>query len=167
LHSTHLALERMRPAGSGSIINLTSIEGHRAAPLMAVYSAMKAAVTNLTRTLSLEFGPYGIRVNTIAPDVFPTPATIAKGWNSAEPESPREVLREHIAVPLGRFGHREELANCVLFMVSDLASYVTGTTLHVDGGTSASSGWFNWPDGYSMMPPEGVVDYLLGTDGTV
>jgi NAD(P)-dependent dehydrogenase (short-subunit alcohol dehydrogenase family) len=134
--------------------------------MMAVYSAMKAAVTNLTRTLSLELAPHGIRVNTVAPDVFPTPATIAKGWNSADGESPRERMREHIAVPLGRWGRREELANCVLFLASDLASYVTGTTLHVDGGTSASAGWFNWPDGYSMMPPAAVVDHLLGQPGS-
>src|ERR1700730_858387 len=65
LHSSHLALTRMVPAGSGSIINLTSIEGHRAAPGFAVYSGMKAAVINFTRTLAVELGPTGVRVNTI------------------------------------------------------------------------------------------------------
>ncbi len=73
LHSTQLAVSRMQPRGGGSIINITSIEGHRAAPGYAVYAAMKAAVTSLTRTLAVELAPDNIRVNTIAPDYIATP----------------------------------------------------------------------------------------------
>ena len=73
LHSTHLAIPRMRVTGrGGSIISFTSIEGHRAAPGFAVYAAMKAAVVNFTRTIAVELAPEGIRVNTIAPDMTPT-----------------------------------------------------------------------------------------------
>lgn len=161
LQCCHLAATRMRAQGGGSIVTITSIEAHRAVPYMAIYGAMKAAVASFTRTLALELGPVGIRVNAVAPDVFPTAATVAAGWDSPDVGSPREILRQRIAVPLGRWGRLEELGNCVLFLASDLASYVTGTTLHVDGGTSASSGWFNWPSGYSMKPPDAVVDSLL------
>src|SRR6202041_3108627 len=73
LHATHLAIPRMRAAGhGGSIINLTSIEGHRAAPNFAVYAGMKAAVTNFGRSLALELAAEGIRVNAIAADMVPT-----------------------------------------------------------------------------------------------
>lgn len=158
LSSIQLAIPRMRAAGGGSIINFSSIEGHRAAPRYAVYAAMKAAVNSLSRTLALELGPDGIRVNTVAPDFTPTPNLAAL---TAGPEEPRQ-LRDAIGTPMGRCGTYRDVGGCVLFLASDLSSFVTGTALHPDGGAIASSGWFNWPEeGYLNFPPPGVVDWLL------
>jgi len=115
----------------GSIVNLTSIEAHRAAPGYAVYSAMKAAVASLTKTLALELGHRGIRVNCIAPDVIPTPGV-----------GPQEV---HTPLPVA--GHVDDVAAAAVFLASDLSRFVTGTTIHVDGGNLAAGGWRRRPDG--------------------
>jgi NAD(P)-dependent dehydrogenase (short-subunit alcohol dehydrogenase family) len=165
LDTTQHAVRRMQAQGSGgSIIYISSIEGHRAVPNRAVYGAMKAAITNLAQTLALELGADNIRVNTVAPDLFPTPAT-----GGSHPEfdaTEKGRLRRTVAVPLGRYGTGEDLSGCLLFLASDLSSYVTGTTLHVDGGTLASSGWFNWPDdGWTNVVPSSVLDSLTRGDG--
>jgi 3-oxoacyl-[acyl-carrier protein] reductase len=120
------------PDTGGSIINLTSIEAHRAAPGYAVYSAMKAAVTNLTKTLALELGGRMIRVNCIAPDVIPTP-----GIGVDLPMS----------TPLPRRGHVDDVAAAAVYLASDLGRFVTGTTIHVDGGNLAAGGWKRADDG--------------------
>jgi 3-oxoacyl-[acyl-carrier protein] reductase len=157
LHSTQLAIPLMRAGGGGSIINFTSIEGHRAAPNHAVYSGMKAAVANLGRTLALELAPDGIRVNPIAADLTPTEgmAAIAPAELRDDPEAMEvDDARYRIAIPQGRRGTYEDIGGCALFLASDLSRYVTGQTLHPDGGAMASSGWFNWPDaGWSNVPP--------------
>ena len=65
---------------------------------------------------------------------------------------------------MGRDGTYEDVGGCALFLASDLSSFVTGTTLHPDGGATASAGWFNWPDvGFTNQPPPGVVGYLMGS----
>lgn len=160
LASTQLAIPRMRAAGRGSIINLTSIEAHRAAPNFAVYAAMKAGVTSLTRSLALELAPEGIRINTIAPDYVPTPNLRASMAGTDEERS----FADQISIPMGRAGTYEDVGGCALFLASDLSSFVTGTSIHPDGGAWASSGWLNWPDqGYSNHPPLDVVrGYLSG-----
>ena len=148
----------MRPAG-GSIINITSIEAHRAAPGFAVYAAMKAAVTSLTRTLAVELAAENIRVNTIAPDYIATPAlaSLAEGVNDE-----LVALQHRISTPMGRVGDFADAGGCALFLASNLSSFVTGSTLHPDGGAIASAGWFNWPDdGYLNHPPHKVLEHLL------
>jgi NAD(P)-dependent dehydrogenase (short-subunit alcohol dehydrogenase family) len=115
----------------GSIINLTSIEAHRAGPGYAIYSAMKAAVANLTKSLALELGGRGIRVNCIAPDVIPTPGT----GNFA------------VRTPLARAGRPDDVAGAAVYLAGDLSRFVTGTTLHVDGGNAAAGGWRRLEDG--------------------
>jgi 3-oxoacyl-[acyl-carrier protein] reductase len=158
LHSTQLAVARMRPSG-GSIINITSIEAHRAAPGFAVYAAMKSAVTSLTRTLAVELAPENIRVNTIAPDYIATPALSALNEGVTEEAS---ALQHRISTPMGRVGTYEDAGGCALFLASNLSAFVTGSTLHPDGGAIASSGWFNWPEeGYLNHPPPRILDYLL------
>jgi 3-oxoacyl-[acyl-carrier protein] reductase len=151
LHSTHLAAVQMRKQGDGgSIISITSIEGHRAAPGYAVYAGMKAAVTNFSRTLALELAPDGIRVNTIAPDQTPTEGM------------PMDYVAEVIqaGIPMGRQGTYEDTGNCALFLASDLSTYITGTTLHPDGGAYASAGWYNWPGlGYVNNPPASAFEH--------
>ena len=159
LDTTQLAIHRMQTQGTGgSIIYVTSVEAHRSVPNRAVYGAMKAGVTNLAKTLALEVGADRIRVNTVAPDIFPTAATRGQGDMSG---SPQADLAAAMTVPLEHFGSGEELSGCVLFLASDLSAYVTGTTLHVDGGTYASSGWFNWPDaGWVNVVPQPTLDFL-------
>ena len=117
----------------GSIINVTSIEAHRACPGFAIYAAMKAALTNLTMTLALELGDRMIRVNCIAPDVIPTPGVGELG----EPRT-----------PLPRKGHVDDVAGAAVWLASDLSSFVTGTTIHVDGGNLAAGGWLRGVEGW-------------------
>ncbi len=119
-------------SGHGSIINITSIEAHRAGPGYAVYSAMKAAVANLTKSLALELGAQHIRVNCIAPDVIPTPGI------GAVP----------VKTPLPRPGHVDDVAGAAIFLASDLSRFVTGATLHVDGGNFAAGGWHRGEGGF-------------------
>jgi 3-oxoacyl-[acyl-carrier protein] reductase len=160
LDTTQLAVERMQRQGTGgSIVYVTSVEAHRAVPNRAVYGAMKAGVANLAKSLALELALDGIRVNCVAPDIFPTPAT--GGLDPAREASEAGAIRRRVSIPMARWGTGEDLSGCLLFLASDLSSYVTGTTVHVDGGTLASSGWFNWPDGgYMNLPPDEVVDAL-------
>lgn len=115
----------------GSIVNVTSVEAHRAAPGFGVYAAMKAALASLTKTLALELGDRGIRVNCIAPDLIPTPGI---GDPDADP-------------PLRRRGHVDDVAGAAVFLASPLSSFVTGSTIHVDGGTGAAGGWHRTPAG--------------------
>lgn len=156
LTTTQLAIPRMRAAGGGSIVNFTSIEAHRAAPNYAVYSGMKAAVANYTRSLALELGPDAIRVNCIAADITPTEGLGDMLFGTLTEE--QRLIMQRMAIPMARVGTYEDIGGCTLFLASDLSRYVTGTTLHPDGGAIASSGWFNWPGrGYSNMPPAEVV----------
>ena len=143
LHACALAVPRMRTGGGGSIVNITTIEAHRAAPGFAVYAAAKAAIEQFARTLALEEAPYGIRVNNVAPDYVPTP-NLTRIAGDASAMSNEAGLR--IAVPMGRAGLTSDVSNCVVFLASRLSAYVTGQTLHPDGGTHASGGWFNWPE---------------------
>lgn len=129
----------------GSVINITSIEGVRAAPGYAAYSAAKAGVINYTRTAALELAPHGIRVNAIAPDI-----TLTEGLAALAGEDATERMSR--IVPLGRPGHVDDIAGAAVFLASDLAGYLTGQTLHVDGGTQASSGWYHGADGYQYGP---------------
>ncbi|MBM4404573.1 MAG: SDR family oxidoreductase [Chloroflexi bacterium] len=130
----------------GSVIFITSIEGHRAAPLRAVYSACKAGLANFTRSLALELGEHGIRVNCVAPDFVETPHTAA----SLTPENRPTLMRRF---PIKRVGQPEDIAGACVYLASDLGAYTTGVTLHVDGGTMASSGWLSdGKGGWSLQP---------------
>lgn len=131
----------------GSIINITTIEGVRAAPGFAAYAAAKAGVMNLTKTAALELAPHGIRVNGLAPDVTATEGMLATAGPGFE-------QRAGYMIPLGRVGHVDEMAGAAVFLASDLSSYITGQTIHVDGGTAAAGGWYHHPDdGHYVMGP--------------
>lgn len=110
----------------GSIVNLASTSGLDAAPYHVAYGVAKLGVVALTRTLAVEWGRYGIRVNCIAPGTIMTPR--------AGVTPPDE--RDRRAIPLGRRGHPYEIASAALFLLSDLASYISGQTIPVDGGMS-------------------------------
>lgn len=145
---TKAVAKHMVAAGhGGAIINITSIEGVRAAPMFAAYAAAKAGVINLTKTLALELAPHDIRVNAIAPDITITESLLAFA-------PPAATERLGLTVPLGRAGHVDECAGAAVFLASRLSSYVTGHTLHVDGGTAASMGWYHHPgDGHYVYGP--------------
>ncbi len=132
---------------SGSIISVTSIEGVRAAPGYATYAAAKAGVINYTKTAALELAPHGIRVNALAPDI-----TLTEGIQAIAP--PGSEQRFGLTVPMGRAGHVDEMAGAAVFLASDMSSYITGQTIHVDGGTHAAGGWYHHPQtgGYALGP---------------
>jgi 3-oxoacyl-[acyl-carrier protein] reductase len=122
----------------GSIINVTSIEAHQAAPGFAMYGAMKAALAHLTRTLALELAPLGIRVNAIAPDAIPTSGD---GDVRAEMLAAGAEYEPSVTPPLGFMGHADDAASVIVFLASEMARFVTGSTVHVDGGNWAAGGW--------------------------
>jgi glucose 1-dehydrogenase len=121
------AARRMLKTG-GSIVNISSIHEDFPFPGFAPYVAAKGGLRMLMRNASLELAPYGIRVNNIAPGAIATPI------NAATLADPAKVERLHELVPLQRMGKPEEVAQVALFLASDRASYVTGSTYYVDGG---------------------------------
>jgi 3-oxoacyl-[acyl-carrier protein] reductase len=157
LHACSLAARRMQAGGrGGSIINITTIEAHRAAPGFALYAAAKAAVEQFGRTLAVELAPDRIRVNNVAPDFIPTPnlAKITQGDGGMSTEAGQRA-----AIPMGCVAGATDVSGCVVFLASGLSAFVTGSTLHPDGGTFASSGWFNWPgSGWGNSVPGGLLE---------
>ncbi|MER6914272.1 SDR family oxidoreductase [Streptomyces sp. NPDC000594] len=127
------AARRMREGGGGSVTLLSSIGAARgdAGEPSAAYSASKGAVESLTRQLAVEWGPYGIRCNAVAPGVIDTPMTTVSG----DPGAFEQVLRR---IPARRLGTAEEVARVCLFLASAESAYVSGTIIAVDGGQSAS-----------------------------
>jgi 3-oxoacyl-[acyl-carrier protein] reductase len=124
-HCCRAALPGMASRGYGRIVNISSVTG----PLVAIdgssaYATAKAGVTGMTRSIALEYGPRGITCNSVLP-----------GWIATESSSPKE-LRAGARTPAGRPGTPDEVAACALFLASEEASYVTGTTLVVDGGNT-------------------------------
>ena len=123
-------------ADGGSIVNVTSIEAHRAGPGFAIYSAMKAALENLSKTLALELADRGIRVNTVAPDMIPTEGDAELGVDSAALSDDRYAPQ-----PSYTDGTPDDVAAAIMFLAGPMSRFVTGTCVHVDGGTFAASGW--------------------------
>jgi NAD(P)-dependent dehydrogenase (short-subunit alcohol dehydrogenase family) len=122
----------LRASGRGSLINIASIMGHRGLRQLVAYSATKGALLALTRGLAVEYAPFAVRVNALAPGFVETALTQRALRN---PGIQRALLE---STPLRRFGLPEEIAKAALFFASDDASYVTGAELAVDGGMSAS-----------------------------
>lgn len=131
--TTREAFRVMLPARRGSIVNIASINGLLALTGMSAYGAAKAALIHFTRCAAIEGAPAGVRVNVIAPGVINTPATAA-GFAGPGADRGRKIAA---AVPLGRFGEADEIANTALFLASDESSYVTGACLTADGGKTA------------------------------
>ncbi|MCT1476775.1 SDR family NAD(P)-dependent oxidoreductase [Microbacterium sp. p3-SID336] len=146
---THALLPGMIDAGRGSIVNVSTVEAFRGIPGNAVYSAYNAGVSAFTKSLAVELGPSGIRVNAIAPDLADTPQTPAALMLAGRDPA---LLRSWL--PAGRFGRPEDFAGVVAFLASDDAAFVTGHTVPVDGGTLAASGWYGRAEGrgWTNMP---------------
>jgi NAD(P)-dependent dehydrogenase (short-subunit alcohol dehydrogenase family) len=157
LVGTATAAPIMKETGGGSIVNVSSIEAFRAAPTFAVYAACKAGMVNFTRTMALELAEHKIRVNCIAPDQTITPGLRGNREGPVDPSSWWERNAEghdgtlrHI--PVGREGVVEDCASTVVFLCSSMGGYFSGETLHVDGGTYASSGWNGTPtEGWTLQ----------------
>jgi NAD(P)-dependent dehydrogenase (short-subunit alcohol dehydrogenase family) len=129
-----------RNAPGGAIVTVSSIEGFRGIPNCATYAACKAGITGFTQSLALELGPFGIRVNLIAPETTDTPQVPVSRILPDE-------HRHHVPrwIPLGRFGEPQDMADGILFLASPYASWITGTALHIDGGALAAAGWYRDP----------------------
>lgn len=138
-HGCKAAIPALRRAGGGAIVNTASISGIGADYGFAAYNAAKAAVINYTRTVALDHAGENIRCNAVCPGWIATPLTEAT--MGVEPLA--RAWRE--AIPLRRAGNPEEIARVALFLASDDASYVTGTTVVADGGLTASNGQPNIP----------------------
>jgi NAD(P)-dependent dehydrogenase (short-subunit alcohol dehydrogenase family) len=130
--STKAAMGIMAKAGKGSIVNIASTCGLRAAPLMSSYSASKAAMIHFTAVAAMEGARSGVRVNAIVPGQVQTAST-----EDFATKVPEIAAKTTDAIPMGRGGRPEELAEAIAFMLSDAASYITGTALPVDGGKAA------------------------------
>ena len=126
------AIPVMKVAGGGSIVNISSISGITGQHHVHVgYNASKGAVRTLTKAAAVQHGADNIRVNSVHPGLMPP---MRSSGRTADPEVRERMLRQ---VPLGRAGRVEEVANAVLFLASDEASYITGAELWVDGGSLA------------------------------
>lgn len=129
--------ERMKESEGGSIVNLASVSGFLPKLEQVDYGASKAAVVSMTRSAALIYGPYGIRVNAVAPGVIDTPLTqsIARQRGEIRQVEPEETLRPVVeSTPLRRIGTAEEVASAVWFLASDQSSFITGQTINVCGG---------------------------------
>jgi NAD(P)-dependent dehydrogenase (short-subunit alcohol dehydrogenase family) len=142
-HCCRAFVPRLVEQGSGgSIVNVSTIEAFRGIPGCAVYSAMNAGITGFTKSLAVELGPHHIRVNAIAPETTETLQVRPSQWIPPQ--------KQHLVAyltPLGRFGTPDDAAGCALFLASDLSRWVTGTTVHLDGGALAAGGFYRVPGG--------------------
>jgi NAD(P)-dependent dehydrogenase (short-subunit alcohol dehydrogenase family) len=128
---TQAAAPLMAESDGGAIVNVTSISGLRASTLRVAYGTSKAALAHLTKQQAVELAELGIRVNAVAPG--PVDTAMAKAVHS-----PSIRADYHDAIPLGRYGLEDELADVIVFLCSDRASYVTGQVIAVDGGFEAA-----------------------------
>lgn len=132
------AIPVMRNGGGGVIVNMASVSGMFADYGLSCYNAAKGAVVNYTRAVAMDHAAEGIRVNAVCPGLIAT--ALSSGILALDGFEDAAISQ----IPMGRTGHADEVAGCVLFLASDDASYVTGTTLVVDGGVTAGTGQVNF-----------------------
>ncbi len=131
VRASHAAIPHIEKAGGGSIVNISSISGHRASARSAPYAAVKAAVINYTQSQAVMLSGKRIRVNAIAPGSIEFSGGT---WEKRKTENPALYEATLKSIPWGRFGAPEEIATVALFLVSDMAGWVTGQTITADGG---------------------------------
>jgi NAD(P)-dependent dehydrogenase (short-subunit alcohol dehydrogenase family) len=151
--TTHAAAPIMIRGGKGgSIVNVASIEASRAAPNFAVYAACKAGMLSFTKSMALELSEHNIRVNCIAPDHTVSPGTRGNRAGPVDPSawvqpSAEQTDAMNRLIPLLREGVDLECGDAAVFLSSEMASYITGVLLPIDGGTYAASGWVRGRNG--------------------
>lgn len=130
IRGSQTAFANMQHEGERAIVNITSLVIDKTIPERVSYAASKAALASVTKYAALDWAPYGIRVNAVAPGYIETRLT---AWPA---DDPRQLAKQTslASIPMGRFGQPEDIAKAVLFLASPLASYVTGETIFVDGG---------------------------------
>jgi NAD(P)-dependent dehydrogenase (short-subunit alcohol dehydrogenase family) len=135
------ALPGMVERKRGAVVNIASTSGRQPDPFMVDYSAAKSCVLSITKSISIEFGPMGIRANSVSPGVTRTPAVMrsigtvmAAKWGKTTEEALAYHVSEYHRVPLQRLGNPEDVAAVAAFLVSDVAAQVTGSEYVVDGG---------------------------------
>ncbi len=131
--SAQALLAHRDPARTAGIVNFSSPAADQGYPNTAIYAAIKGAIITLTRTLAVELGPQGVRVNAVTPGAVPTP-----GARAIVDEAGYELRRRK--TPLGRLGTEEDIANSIAFLFSREADFINGAILHVDGGVSLTAG---------------------------
>ncbi len=134
-YATRCAIEVMLPNRRGAIVNTASVSGLAGDYTLGAYNAVKAGVVNITRVTGIEYARKGIRCNAVCPGPIATPPLLR-----LEDARPDTVARIREAIPMGRLGEPQEIANVVLFLASDEASFVTGAFFVADGGLWAHSG---------------------------
>ena len=133
--ASRAVLPQMIEQGHGSIVNVGSVAGMVGIPGMAAYCAAKGAIVNLTRQMGAEYAKHGIRVNSVSPGTI---AETAMGKSLLGSDTSEAAMAKRLAkYPLGRFGKPEEIAEAVVFLLSDAASFCVGSNLAVDGGMTA------------------------------
>jgi NAD(P)-dependent dehydrogenase (short-subunit alcohol dehydrogenase family) len=123
--------------GTGNIITVSTVEAFRGIPNQVVYSAFKAGITQFTKSLALDLGNDGVRVNAIAPDLTETIQVPYSRW---VPPEQHDLIPTW--VPVGRFGTPDDIAGVAVFLASELSAFVTGSTVNADGGSLAAGGWY-------------------------
>jgi NAD(P)-dependent dehydrogenase (short-subunit alcohol dehydrogenase family) len=139
---THALAPGMVERGSGSIINVSTIETQRGIPFNSIYSAFKTAITGFTRSLAVELAPNGVRVNALAPETTETNQVPVGRWIPEEHKDKIPYL-----IPLGRFGQPNDMAGAALFLATELSAWITGVTLPVDGGAISAAGFYRLQSG--------------------
>ncbi|MDQ3982832.1 MAG: SDR family oxidoreductase [Actinomycetota bacterium] len=130
-HGTQLAAQKMLEHGGGSIIQISSVAGIEGAPGLSPYSAAKGGVRLFTQAVAKELAGSGVRVNVIAPGWIDTPLN---DWMTKDQSILQTV---EATIPMGRIGRADEIVGAAIYLASDASSYVTGTTLVIDGGQTA------------------------------
>ncbi len=130
---------KMIAAGKGSVVNIDSINSHRPLDRVTPYAMSKAAVSSMTRSMAMEWGPMGVRVNAVAPGFTLTALTVPL-WEENEQNAERCAWRRR-NTPLRRIGQPEDMIGATVFLASEAAAYVTGQVLYVDGGTTCGLFW--------------------------
>ena len=144
--TTHAFLPGMRSRQWGRIVNFSSVEGKRAAPGLAVYTAFKAGVDAFTQSVAVDVAGHGVTVNSVAVDKT---LSYQVGYGRFPEEYDRMVP---VWVPAGRYGRGPDIAAVVLFLASDLGAFVVGQSINVDGGTLAAGGWYRTPTRWVNSP---------------
>ncbi|WP_419850812.1 SDR family NAD(P)-dependent oxidoreductase [Candidatus Poriferisocius sp.] len=139
---------------SGAMVNVSSVSSLASQPFLAAYGAAKAGLNSLTRTMAVEWGGHGIRVNAVAPGTITTP-------RAGDHESLEATKR---AIPLGRRGHPAEIAAAAVFLLSPQASYITGQVLAVDGGMSVKLAMLGDDNAPVFVTDPEVRARMMGSD---